>query len=163
MTQACVPVIVGGQNCVSCPEVIAVAGVPEQIINDPRVGWNTSAYSRALLPGPCYTQFSMPAGIYGCAVGVTTARTSNDPRRLPHAIFVLQEAGVQWWTVYEMGVEKIPRERRFPETDLFRIERRGTQITYLHNGRRVYESTQPAAPEGLCVVACMYAAPDGVN
>lgn len=161
MTHACTVQIIGNQSCIVCPEVPFVAAVPARTLVDNNYGWNASAISYQRHAGDCYTEFSMPDGI-GTVVGLAPERRSSDPRDVPHAIYAYESAGRDWWVVSEAGVPKTTPVARVPATDTFRIERRNGAVRYFHNNRQVYVSATPQFAS-LVVVACMYAAGDGVN
>lgn len=161
MTVACQYQTINGQSCVVCPEQPYIAPTPEQRIIDPRYGWNASAYSVERREGDCYTQFSMPPCM-AAAVGFAASRLSSDPRDIPHAFYIYRNAGAEYWVVLEAGVPITAPVLRVPETDEFRIERRGSTVTYFHNGKTKHVSAVPTAVP-LVVVGCMYAAEDGVD
>ena len=158
---ACYPVVINGENCVTCPAITAVAAVPTQVVYSPRIGWDASAYSAVRRSGPVYTEFQLSACV-GTVVGLANARASNDPRSVPHGFYCYQNSGREFWSVAENGVEKTTPVVRVPGTDLFRIERRGELVTYFHNNTRVYVSTLPSIGQ-VVVVACLYASGDGVG
>lgn len=158
-----VPQYTGGvltANCVSCPEVPAVTAVPARTVVDLNYGWNASARSIVTLNGDCYTQFSQPPCL-GTVCGLTDARTSNAPNTVAHGFYIFREAGREFWAVSERGVLMTAPVARDPTTDVFRIERVGTTVRYLHNGRLIYTSLISRVGP-LFVVACLYAADDEV-
>lgn len=157
---ACAIVDYPDQTCVVCPEVPAIAAVAERTITDPLYGWNASAYSATRREGDCYVQFGLPSAI-GTVVGLANARLSHDPRDVPHAFYAYRADGREYWVVSEGGVAVTAPVVRAIDTDVFRIERRDATIRYFHNGRQVHEA--PALLGGLVVVACLYAAGDGVE
>lgn len=148
------------QACLDCPEVAAVPAVPAQTIVDRQLGWNSGARSGVSIIGDCYTQFTVPAHAVGVVCGLAPARNGTDPANVPHAFYVYQDAGRELWCVVEGGIPKTAPVAR--GDDLFRIERRAGVVRYFVNNRRVYVSAAPArAP--LMVVACLYAAFDGID
>lgn len=160
--QVCYLLEVDGETCVYCPEVPAVTAVPEVIITDYNRGWNSSAYSASDIAGDVYTQFTVPALVEGVFCGFADTRTSNNPVDIPFAFYIYQSAGRQLWSIYELGVQKTSPVVRVPETDTFRIERRNGRVTYFFNGH-VYYTSAATIFNDLVVVACMYAAGDGVD
>jgi hypothetical protein len=162
MTDTCYLIETEEQTCVQCPEVLAVTGVPEVIIVDNNFGWNSSAYSGAQIAGDCYTQFTVPAAVAGVFCGLADARVDNSPSHIPFAFYIYQHAGAQLWAIWENGVQKTSPVVRVPETDTFRIERRAGKVTYFFNGHVYYTSVDTTLAD-LVVVACMYAAGDGVD
>lgn len=162
MTQVCYPVVVGGQNCIQCPEVLAVTAVPGRTITDRNLGWNASAYSVSDIAGDVYTEFSVPANVTGVFCGFADRRVDDNPANIPFAFYVYQSGGQQLWSIYELGVQQTSPVVRVPATDLFRIERRSGAITYFFNNRRYYASAGTILSD-LVVLTCMYAAGDGVD
>lgn len=161
MSNHCTTEIINGESCVVCPEIPAVPATPAQTIYSPRIGWDASAYSVRRLSGDVYTQFQLPPCV-GTVVGLGQERVNSDPRNVPHGFYAYQNSGREVWVVAEHGVEKTAPVVRVQDTDLFRIERRGSVIRYFHNNRQVYVSELPS--EGtLVVVACLFASGDGVN
>jgi hypothetical protein len=148
-------------QCIDCPEIPAVVAVPERTITDPRYGWNASARSRVQLAGDCYTQFEVPAHAMGVVCGFAGEHRGPDPRDVSHGFYVYQDAGRELWRVVEAGLPVTAPIARTPG-ELFRLERRPSGVSYFVNNRRVYASAAPAAP-ALLVVACLFAASDGVN
>lgn len=161
MTYACLPVVVGGQNCVSCPEVIAVPGVPQSIITDPQYGWNSSAYSAVQRTGDCYVQFNTP-NVIGVVLGLGTERISNDPRDIPHGFYIYESSGQRLYRVVESGIPITTPGAHVFDTTTYRIERRSGVVRYFVNNTQIYTSAIPS-PAPLRVIVCMYAAGDGVN
>lgn len=147
--------------CIVCPAMPEIIAVPDQTIIDNRPGWNASAISTQQHSNNLYTEFTVLPSI-GTAVGLSPIRFNDDPRSLLHAIYCYREEGLERWVVYESGVAKTAPIARAPTTDLFRIERRGTQMTYFFNNQRYYVSTLPSTGP-LIVVATMYLAGDGVE
>lgn len=150
------------KRCYDVPAVSAIASIPPVVHYDNQYGWNSSAISVAHRTGDVYTQFTLPADVTGVVCGLATERKSNDPRDIPHAFYVYQQAGRQYWRVTENGVGVTDPVEAAPDTDLFRIERRADTVSYFFNRKRIYVSTKPSVLP-LRVVACMYAAGDGVN
>lgn len=148
-------------TCVDCPEVTAIAAVPEQRIVDRRLGWNAGARSVFPRAGDCYTQFTVPAHVIGVVCGLAPV-LSVDPRAVPHGFYIYQDSGRELWRVVEGGVGKTAPVVRAPDTDSFRIERRNGVVRYLFNNRQFYVSTARAI-DALFVVACLYADNDGIN
>jgi hypothetical protein len=136
--------------------------VPTQTIVDPQLGWNASAHSAQLLTGDVYTQFTIPANVVGVVCGLAPRHIDSRPVNVPFAIYAYSSAGRSYWRVFEAGVAKTAPVVRVPETDVFRIERRGQGVRYFFNGRQYYVSAATYSG-ALRVVACMYAAQDGVN
>lgn len=161
MTQVCTPVVVSGQSCVQCTEQPFIAAVPSQTITDPQHGWNSSAYSSQQIAGDCYTQFTVPQSV-GVVCGFAPERLSSDPRDLPFGFYCYQEGGRYLWAVVEGFVQKTTPVAWAAGSDEFRVERRAGAVSYFVNGRYVYASLNPMQTP-LRVVACMYAATDGVN
>ena len=151
-----------GSYCVVCPEIPAAPAVPEQTIIDPRLGWNASAHSVEALSGDCYTQFTIPAGVVGVVCGFAPTHVDSRPVNVPFGLYAYSSAGRSYWRVFERGVAKTAPVVRAPETDLFRIERRGQKVRYFFNNHQYYVSADNYAG-ALRVVACMYRAGDGVN
>lgn len=151
-----------GSYCVVCPEIPAVTAVPSQTIVDPRLGWNASAHSARSLAGDVYTQFTIPANVVGVVCGLAPQHLDSRPVNVPFAIYVYSAAGRSYWRVFEGGVAKTAPVERASATDVFRIERRGSTVRYFFNGKTAYVSAAPSIG-ALVVVACMYAAQDGVN
>jgi hypothetical protein len=151
-----------GSYCVVCPEIPAAPAVPTQTIVDPQLGWNASAHSTQSLTGDVYTQFTIPANVVGVVCGLAPRHIDSRPVNMPFAIYAYSSAGRSYWRVFEAGVAKTAPVVRVPETDVFRIERRGQGVRYFFNGRQYYVSAATYSG-ALRVVACMYAAQDGVN
>lgn len=148
--------------CYDIPAVPAVPAVPSQTIVDEMFGWNASAHSAIQRTGDCYTQFTVPDGVVGVVCGLAPEHLSSDPRDVPHAFYVYQEAGRSFWRVMESGVSVTDPLETLPDSDLFRIERRGGTVSYFFNGKRLHVSAVSSLSP-LRVVACLYAAGDGVN
>ena len=148
--------------CYDKPAVPYIAPVAPVVHTDNLYGWNASAYSTDAIAGDCYVQFTVPAGAIGVVCGLAPRRISSDPRDVPHAFYVNQQAGKQVWRVTEHGVQKTEPVIADPETDLFRIERRGETVRYFFNRKTLLVSEAPARG-ALRVVSCLYAAGDGVN
>lgn len=159
-TNSCRTQIINGQSCVVCTGQPYVAAVPARIEVDPQLGWNASAYSRARHAGDCVTQFQMPPSI-GAVVGLAPERRSNDPSDVLHGLYFYKQGGANFWLVQEAGVAITDPVAHAVNSDVFRIERRKTGVTYFCNGRIVHRSARPAVGS-LVVVACLYAAEDGV-
>lgn len=147
--------------CIDCPEVPYIAGTPTQVLTDNLYGWNSSAYSAQQLDGDLYVQFNAPSCL-GLALGFASERKSDNPRDLSHMFYINKSAGRETWVVAEGASTKTAPADRDPSTDTFRIERRNGVVRYLFNNRPVYVSAAPSYGP-LVVVACMYAAGDGVN
>jgi hypothetical protein len=147
--------------CVDCPEVPAITAVPAVVVNDPLYGWNSGAYSQQTLDGDIYAQFNLPACV-GTVVGFAPTRRSTDPVDIDYGFYCYKAAGREVWVVMERGVAKTNPVTRDPATDVFRIERRNGVVRYFFDGRTVYVSATPSIGAQV-VVACMYAAQDGVN
>ena len=147
--------------CYDYPAVEEIAATSEQTITDNQYGWNSSAHSVVSHAGDLYTQFDVPACI-GVVCGLAPAHKGSDPRDVDHAFYCYKSAGKEVWVVQERGVAKTAPVVRDPDTDVFRIERRGSTVRYFFNGKTKYVSTLPRSGCQV-VVACMYAAQDGVN
>lgn len=152
-------VVIG--ECVTCPEVPAVAGSPAQVIVDPRLGWNTSARSIDVRDGDFYTQFGIPPSV-GVVCGFASAHPNRDPANIEHGFYAHSYGGAEYFVVIERGAEKTVRVARVPATDVFRIERRVGVVRYFRNGRQIYVSATPSTGAKM-IVACMYSAEDGVD
>lgn len=161
MSNSCTTQIINGQSCVVCTGQPYVAPVAPAIMVDPRLGWNASAHSATRHEGDCVTQFQMPPCI-GAVVGLAPSRVSSDPADVPHGLYFYRQGGANYWLVQEAGVAKTAPAAHAVDSDVFRIERRRGAVTYFCNRRIVYRSTRPAAGS-LVVVACLYAAEDGVH
>lgn len=148
-------------ECVSCPEVPAVIAAPAQTITDPRLGWNTSARSIDVREGDFFVQFGIPPSV-GVVCGFAAGHPNRDPANVEHGFYAHVYAGAEYFTVIERGVEKTSRVLRVPATDVFRIERRASVVRYFRNNRQIYVSTAPSIGAKM-IVACMYAAEDGVD
>jgi hypothetical protein len=160
MTDACYPVVVGGQDCVQCDAITAVVGVPEQTIYTTLYGWTASAISQKRLAGDVYTEFTIPQSV-GVVVGLETGRLNESPAAITHGFYCYEDTGNYYWAITESGVLKTtPAVRN--TTDLMRIERRRGIVRYFLNGHQVYESLVPMAVD-VIVVCCMYASGDGVD
>lgn len=158
--EACYPVVVGGDNCIQCDEVIAVEGVPEQTIITILYGWTASAISGDRLAGNVYTQFDVPASV-GVVVGLEIDILGQNPDFIRHGFYIYETDGNHWRAVIESGVTKTTPVV-WAASDLFRIERRDGVVRYFVNGRQEYESLVPLTSD-VIVVACLYASGDGVN
>jgi hypothetical protein len=161
VTDTCTPVVVDGENCIQCAEVVAVAAVPSQTIIDRNLGWNASALSVAQRIGNCYVEFTVPVATLGTVVGLVGARRSNNPRDVSHGIYVYQDAGRSWCAVVESGTPMTDAVAHVA-ADVLRIERRGNAVHYFINGVQVYESSVRLAVP-LRVIGLLFAADDGVD
>lgn len=148
------------EACYACPAVAAQPAVEPQTVVDPQYGWNSSAYSRTAHAGDCYVEYTAPFAT-GVVCGLAPERRSNHPRDIPHGFYCYKDGGRNMWAVIEAGVTKTTPAVRAAEIDVFRIERRRGGVRYFLNGAQVYASETPATTS-LVVVACMYAAGDGV-
>lgn len=148
--------------CYDCPAVPEIPAVPAQTIVDPRLGWNAGATSAEVHAGDCFVAFSIPAHVAGVVCGLAAAFVSTNPKDVDHGVFVYQDAGRELWCLVERGAKVSAPVVRAPDTDAFRIERRGTTVRYFFNNRQVRVSPL-AAPGARRVVACLYRADDGVN
>lgn len=147
--------------CYDCPALPEIQAVPERTLVDPRLGWNSGATSVDVFAGDCVTEFAIPEHAAGVVCGLASTFKSTNPKDVDHGFFVFQEAGRELWCIVERGVKVSAPVVRVPDTDLFRIERRGTTVRYFFNSRQVQVSALPAPGERR-VVACLYSANDGV-
>lgn len=158
MSTTCTIVDEPTQVCISCPEVPYIAPVPSQTLVDPRLGWNSSARSIAEHAGDCYVSFSAPQ-VVGLVIGFAPSYQPTDPASIHHGFYLFQRSGRDVYQIIERGIVQTARTQRFDQR--FRIERTGTQVTYKVDGAVVHSSAAPSSGT-IMVVACMYAAPDGV-
>lgn len=158
----CQPVIIDGQSCVQCPEVLPRPAVPAQLLVTPNFGWNASAVSRRRYSGDVFTQFTAPA-CTGVVIGLVPERRSHAPRDVSHGFYLYQSGGVDWWSVVEYGQPLGMPTRRTTFADVFRIERVRERVLYYVNGRMVRRSERPLPPGSLQVICLLYAAGDRVN
>jgi hypothetical protein len=162
MTQVCQRVERATEVCVICPEVPYIAPVAAVTLTDPNYGWNASAYSAQRRVGDIYTEFTLP-DVLGTVVGLAPERRSHAPRDVPHGLYAYRQGGARWWVVVEAGVPvTTPVLRNAALDDVFRIERRAGVVRYFHDGRQVHASSVPSIGSAV-VVACLYAADDGVD
>lgn len=148
------------QVCVSCPEQPAVTAVPVQTLTDPRLGWNASARSVVELSGDCYAAFAAPQ-VIGVVIGFAPEYIPADPASVRHGFYLFQRSGRDVYQVIERGIVQTAYGTRNIGVDHYRIERLGTQVQYKVNNVVVHTSAVPSSGT-IMVVACMYAAPDGV-
>ena len=156
----CTEVVINGQNCVHCPAVEAVEGVPGYIDVERLFGWNASAYSTAAYDGNCYTQFDIPSAL-GAVVGLAPERLSNDPRDVPFGFYIYRSAGKEWYVVTEFGQPKTAPVAHLA-ADVFRIERFNSVVAYFVNGVHIRSATLRSYG-ALHVVSCLYASDDTVS
>jgi hypothetical protein len=157
---ACTMVFEPTRMCVSCPELPFIQAVPARTVVDPRLGWNSSARSAVELDGDCYVSFSAPQ-VVGLVIGFATQYQPTDPVSIRHGFYMLQRSGRDVYHIIERGIVQTVSADRDVDIDRYRVERVGEQVQYKVNGTVVHSSTVPSRGQ-IMVVACMYAASDGV-
>lgn len=156
----CTVVVTEDKACVTCDEQPYVAAIPARTVTDNRAGWNAGAQSVKILAGDCYVQFAAPDAI-GIVCGLAVSRPDDNPANVKHGFYIRQENGVKLAGAWEGAPIAGTNYVRSPDTDVFRIERRGDKIHYFISGKHIHTSTA-VTRSSVFVVACLYSATDGI-
>lgn len=111
---------------------------PPSVVHDYGLGWNAGARSINGLAGSGYAEFKIPSAV-GVVVGFNGRDDDANYVEIKHGLYFARTS----LRVYESGVEKF-NAGSFVDTDLFRIERFGTLVTYSRNGTPIYTSDVPS-------------------
>lgn len=142
------------------PAVAPTPGVPATAAttsHDFNIGWNSGARSVVGMPLDCAYTFSADPSSVGIVTGLNDF--DNDPGYGEIDFGVYLNVGMA--QVYENGVSKsVPFS--FGSADTFVIQRRGSTITYAHNGAVFYTSSKPSTSEVFADVS-MYMGGDSIT
>lgn len=149
---------VTGARVVETPVWAAYSGVSvtdTTLTKTNTVGWTAGASSSLKESGDCYVSFGTAETNAMKMVGLSAASASYGYAEIDYGWYLTAYGNA---FIYENGT-KITAVAAIPysNTDVFRIERVGTNVTYLRNGTAVYTSLVPATGD-LLVDSSLYTA-----
>lgn len=149
----------GPVSCVTYPAQPAVPPQPARpsVVRHYQVlAWNAGANSVVTQEGDCVCTFTMKR-VVGVVVGLTAQRENvTDYQRLTHALYFHSGR----FNVMERGTVKSDAFA-YANGDEFKIQRVRNEVTYIHNGKRVYTSRLPSSGE-VSVGCALYASGDAI-
>lgn len=120
------------------PAIPPVPGTPDQTLTEYYEGWNAGAYSVQAKKGNFEARFKVFSGSRAVVVGLNPEPQGVTPS-MPHALaFSAGKVSVQ----ENSGTKSALRQ--WAQGDEFAIRRDKGKVSYLHNGRVFYTSTQPS-------------------
>lgn len=137
------------------PAIPPVPGTPDQTLTEYYEGWNAGAYSVQAKKGNFEARFKVFSGSRAVVVGLNPEPQGVTPS-MPHALaFSAGKVSVQ----ENSGTKSALRQ--WAQGDEFAIRRSNGKVSYLHNGRVFYTSTQ-ASNGAVHLDAALYYAQDAV-
>lgn len=134
----------------------AVPERPAQFLSDYQLGWNGRATSIKRMIGNGYFKFKAPIGNIGAVVGLSIAPQDTGFSDILNGFYLA--GGVA--RVYEAGVQ-VEYIGGYVGTDVFKIQRAGSNINYLINSTLVHQSA--ARPDPMFLTASLYSGGDSVE
>ncbi|MBF5006841.1 hypothetical protein [Diaphorobacter caeni] len=138
------------------PAKPAVAFRAASVIELFGLGWNAGARSVDLLPASGYYEFTILPAV-AAVVGLNDSDASQDYAEIQHGLYFSRST----FRVIDSGEEKY-FGGSFVESDVFRIERFGSRVTYSRNGVAFYVSQTPSI--GVVFLdSSLYSSADVIN